>query len=122
VGKGQRLKGANGEREFFKMSNELLGLDVFFRHPNPWHGHGKRDNHDPNDKLPVSIEVKRHETLAMPAWIRQSIEQAAAHQTPIVAYRQNGKPWRVLAVMDSDEWQRYLHWKFGKELDNASTD
>lgn len=116
-GRGSRLKGANGEREFFKLSNELLGREVFMRHPNPWHGHGKQDNHDPGRALSVCIEVKRHETLAIPKWIRQAREQAAEHQVPVLAYRKNKQPWTVLAIMDDNEWQRYLRWKLGENDD-----
>lgn len=116
MGRGSRLKGANGEREFFKLSNEALsGPDVFFRHPNPWHGHGKQDNHDPKGELPVCVEVKRHEKLALPKWIRQAVEQAGPGQVPVLAYRQNQKPWTVLAIMDINEWQCYLRWKLGDD-------
>jgi hypothetical protein len=57
-GRGSRQKGANGEREFFKLSNDAVAdLDwpfrkrtgeVFFRHPAPrhlnvWKGRSLRD-------------------------------------------------------------------------------
>lgn len=111
AGKGARLKGANGEREFFRLSNYLLGRDVFRRHPNPWHGHGKADAHDPEGKLPVCVEVKRCETLALPAWIAQACEQSRDSQVPVLAYRKNQDPWTILAIMDINEWEAYLKWK-----------
>ncbi len=123
-GRGRRQKGASGEREFFKLSNELCeDIDwpyrdrngkIFMRHPAPRHCEGQSDNHDALGVLPVSIEVKRQERLTIPAWIEQVREQTRDHQTPILAYRQNGKPWTVLAVMDLDEWKEYLRWKLEK--------
>lgn len=110
-GRGSRLKGATGEREFFRLTNELVGAEVLHRHPNPWHGRGKQDNHDPDGQLPVSVEVKRHETLALPKWIEQAVEQAGEGQVPVLAYRKNQQPWRVLAIMDLDQWAEYLQWK-----------
>lgn len=117
AGRGSRLKGANGEREFFKASNELIGAERFMRHPNPWHGRGKQDNHDPAGELPVCVEVKRHERLNLPAWIAQAREQAGDDQVPVLAYRRNQEQWTVLAIMDLTEWGEYLKWK----LSNSST-
>lgn len=110
-GKGSRAKGAAGEREFFKLSNALLGAELFKRHPNPWHGHGKSDAYDPDARLSVCIEVKRCETLALPAWIAQAREQTRPGQVPVLAYRRSRDDWTVLAIMDIDEWERYLKWK-----------
>ena len=111
AGRSSRLKGANGELEFFKLSNAMLGQDLFRRHPNPWHGHGKSDAHDPEGRLPVCIEVKRCETLALPAWIAQAREQSLPWQVPILAYRKNQEDWTVLAIMSLIEWEAYLKWK-----------
>ena len=120
-GRGSRRKGASGEREFFALSNRLTESlsykyrdkqgRIFMRHPAPRHCEGQSDNHDALGVLPVSIEVKRCERLNLPRWIEQVREQAREHQTPVLAYRQNEKPWTMLAVMDEDEWQRYLYWK-----------
>lgn len=111
AGRGSRLKGAVGEREFFKLSNELIGEELFMRHPNPWHGRGKQDNHDPAGKLPVCVEVKRCETLALPKWIEQARSQSGAGQVPVLAYRRNKADWTILAIMDTNEWKEYLRWK-----------
>lgn len=130
TGRRSRVKGAAGEREFFELSNKLVeDIDwpfrdksgkIFMRHPSPRAGHGQQDNHDPFGTLPLSIEVKRVERLSIPQWIEQAERQARPEQVPIVAYRQNGEPWRVLAVMDSAEWNKYLHWKLGGN--HATTD
>lgn len=43
----------------------------------------------------LSIEVKRQETLCIPAWWRQAQRQADDHGlVPILMFRQNRKPWR----------------------------
>lgn len=120
-GRASRVKGANGEREFFDLSNELSkDIDwpyrdksgkIFMRHPAPRHCEGQSDNHDALGVLPISIEVKRCEKLQLPKWIEQVRTQSRDHQTPVLAYRQNGKPWTVLAVMDEQDWQEYLAWR-----------
>lgn len=43
------------------------------------------------------IEIKRCETLCIPAWWRQAVKQAqAAGSEPILFFRQSRKPWRVV--------------------------
>jgi hypothetical protein len=121
AGRRSRVKGANGEREFFKLSNDLCEDinwpyrsergEIFFRHPAPRHGAGQPDNSDPHGVLPVTIEVKRVEQPQFKTWFSKLQAQARPHQTPILAWRQNGQPWLVLALMDENEWKRYLRWK-----------
>jgi hypothetical protein len=124
AGRGSRLKGANGEREFFALSNKAAEElswpyrnkegDIFFRHPAPRHCEGQADNSDPHNVLPVAIEVKRQETLQLPNWIRQAKSQASEHQVPVLAYRRNREDWTILSIMDKSEWKRYLRWKLQK--------
>ena len=120
-GRKSRVKGANGEREFFKMCNEAVedvrwpyrdraGL-VFFRHPAPRHGKGQPDNSDPHGVLTVTIEVKRVEKPQFKTWIDKLQGQSRPNQTPVLAWRQNGKEWTVMPLMDESEWQKYLRWK-----------
>lgn len=123
-GRGSRVKGAVGEREFFELSNEAVkDLDwpyrdrqgkVFFRHPAPRHGKGQPDNSDPHGVLPVTIEVKRVEKPQFKRWIEKLQDQSRPTQTPVLAWRQNGKPWTVMPIMDLDEWKEYLRWKLKK--------
>lgn len=118
-----RRKGAGGEREFFKLSNERTKSlewpyrdkegNIFMRHPAPRHSEGQSDNHDALGILPISIEVKRCETLQIPKWIKQVKAQARPNQVPVLAFRQNDTPWTIIAVMDEIEWQHYLTWKLG---------
>ena len=101
-GRGSRIKGSTGEREFFALSNKACeGIDyqyrdksgnIFFRHPAPRHGKGQPDNSDPLGVLPVTIEVKRVETPQFKTWFAKLLDQTRPHQTPILAWRQNQKP------------------------------
>lgn len=120
-GRASRVKGANGEREFFRLSNEAVAdVDwpyrdrdgaIFFRHPAPRHGSGQPDNSDPHGVLPVTIEVKRVEKPQFKRWIEKLQEQAREHQTPVLAWRRNGEDWTVMPLLDMAEWKRYLIWR-----------
>lgn len=121
MGRKSRVKGAQGEREFFELSNSLCeDIDwpyrdpqgrIFFRHPAPRHGAGQPDNSDPHGVLPVTVEVKRVEAPQFGRWIPKLVEQARPTQTPILAWRRNQQPWTIMAIMDESEWKRYLRWK-----------
>ncbi len=120
-GRASRVKGATGEREFFKQSNEACAEvdwpyrdregNIFFRHPAPRHGKGQPDNSDPHGVLPLTIEVKRVEKPQFKMWIDKLQDQARSHQTPVLAWRKNGTEWTVMPLMDMAEWKRYLKWK-----------
>ena len=120
-GRASRVKGANGEREFFKLSNDAVADvawpyrfrngDVFARHPAPRHGAGQPDNTDPHGVLPVTIEVKRVEKPQFKRWIEKLQDQSRPTQTPVLAWRQNGKAWTIMPLMDENEWGAYLRWK-----------
>lgn len=124
-GRRSRVKGATGEREFFKLSNEAVkDVDwpyrfrdgaIFKRHPAPRHGAGQPDNTDPHGVLPVTIEVKRVEKPQFKVWINKLQEQARPTQTPVLAWRQNGTDWTIMPLMDLDEWGAYLRWKLERE-------
>jgi Holliday junction resolvase len=124
-GRRSRVKGSTGEREFFKLSNDMVADlewpyrdrqgQVFFRHPAPRHGKGQPDNSDPHGVLPVTIEVKRVEKPQFKRWIEKLLDQTREHQTPVLAWRQNQKPWLVMPLMDETEWREYLRWKLTKD-------
>lgn len=124
-GRRSRVKGATGEREFFKLSNEATediewpyrhrDGEIFKRHPAPRHGRGQPDNTDPHGVLPVTIEVKRVEKPQFKRWIDKLQTEARSHQTPVLAWRQNGKSWTVMPILDETEWKEYLRWKLTKE-------
>lgn len=111
TGRKSRQKGQRGERELFDLLNSLIGEKVFYRHPNPWHGRGKADAHDPAADLPVALEVKRTERLNLPAWLAQAREQAREGQVPVVGYRQSRQPWTLLVDMTPEEFVEYYKWK-----------
>lgn len=125
-GRRSRVKGATGEREFFKLSNTAVkdieypfrhrDGDIFKRHPAPRHGKGQPDNTDPHGCLPVTIEVKRVEKPQFKTWIDKLQEQSRPTQTPVLAWRKNGTQWTVMPLMDENEWGEYLRWK----LENAN--
>lgn len=125
-GHKSRVKGAAGEREFFKLSNEAIADldypfrhsdgDVFKRHPAPRHGQGQPDNTDPMGVLPVTIEVKRVEKPQFKRWIDKLQSEARAHQTPVLAWRSNHSGWTVMPLLDEDEWKEFLRWKFAKAV------
>ena len=96
MGKMQRKKGAVGEREFCALLADHLGVVVKRKLGQA------RDSGDDVQVGRFRIEVKRRETLALPAWCRQ-VEQACAGDAraiPVVAYRRNGEPWRVVLRLE----------------------
>lgn len=47
------------------------------------------------DGLPwLALEVKRHETLSVPAWWRQTLDQTGKDQVACLMYRMNRTQWR----------------------------
>ena len=86
MGKMQRQKGANAEREVAKMLNE--------------HGYeakrGQVFNHEPDIvcDLPIHIEVKRAETTKIHEWFKQSEEQNRG-KIPTVVHRRSKEPWMI---------------------------
>ena len=125
-GRRSRVKGATGEREFFKLCNEATSDvrwpyrfrdgTIFQRHPAPRHGKGQPDNTDPHGVLPVTIEVKRVEKPQFKTWIDKLQEQARPTQTPVLAWRKNGTNWTIMPLMNESEWAEYLRWR----LENAT--
>ncbi len=52
---------------------------------------------DLSNTFGLAIEIKRHETLQVEAWWRQTVEQAQRNsEVPVLLYRQNNKAWRCL--------------------------
>lgn len=67
----------------------------------------------------LALEVKRQETLSLPAWWRQTLKQAQCGQTPLLAWKQNRVPWRFRVALTT-----YHHGGLGTavadlDLDNA---
>jgi len=95
--RGAKAKGATAERELAAILTEwatTAGIPIdLMRNLEQTRSGG----HDLVGTEPygIAIEVKRVEALAMPAWWRQAVRQAATIGcSPVLAWRQNRKPWR----------------------------
>ena len=89
-GKGKRAKGAGGERELAALLSENLGF-VVKRNLGQ-----ARDGQDDLTVAQFRIEVKRQERLQIDKWCEQVEACAAVGEVPVLAYRRNGQPWRVV--------------------------
>lgn len=89
-GRGARNKGAAGERELAALLSEHLGF-VVKRNLGQ-----ARDGADDLTVAQFRIEVKRRETLRIDEWSQQVEACAQPGEVPVVAYRRNGQPWRVV--------------------------
>lgn len=108
-GASSRRKGANAEREFFGIINKLLGRAVFRRNvlQSAIGGQDSMSADSPWKRLPAAIEVKRCETLSLPAWVAQAKEQAVPGQVPVLAYRRSQEPWTVAVLMTPEQFAEY---------------
>ena len=102
-GRRSRDKGSRGELEVAAIF-KTAGFADAVRTPNSgglsWRG----------DVVGVPgyvLEVKRQETLALPAWLRQAAADAAVcDSVPVVAFRRSGERWH--AVLPLEELARLL--------------
>lgn len=103
-----RTKGADGERqlatELNRIVNEVLAAagypvpekPVIQRNQNQTAVGGK----DLVGTFGLAIEVKRQEQLGINTWWQQCETSAdALGEFPVLIFRQNGKPWRVICYM-----------------------
>ncbi len=96
MSKMARNKGANGEREFCKWLFDHFNIPMPTRNLEQVRSGGT----DIMDVEPFYIEVKRCESLNLDSWWHQ-VNRAAkkSHDEniiPVVAFRQNRKPWEFL--------------------------
>mgnify|MGYP000553528727 CR=1 FL=1 len=91
MGAAQRRKGASAERELANLLADRLGESVVRNLEQTRSG-----GHDLIGVDPFAIEVKRCETLSIPAWWRQACAQCDAGQVPVLAYRQSRRPWAIV--------------------------
>lgn len=91
MGKASRDKGTRGELEIAHIF-KAAGFDAE-RTPNSG---GLQIKGDLAHNIEgIHAEVKRQETLKIPAWLRQAAEEAGAGETPIVIFRQNKRVGNV---------------------------
>ncbi|HVE35393.1 MAG TPA: hypothetical protein VNC18_17640 [Gemmatimonadaceae bacterium] len=87
VSASERAKGARGEREVVDMLRTFgIACDRTV------HNSGLYLRGDVTGVDGYHLEVKRHETLRVPAWIRQA-EDECGDLVPVVAFRQSRGEW-----------------------------
>jgi hypothetical protein len=108
MGKMQRNKGANGEREVLALLGERLGMKLERNLSQTRNGGA-----DCVELGRIRLEVKRQERLNITAWWKQAEEQSLLLVTnvtnnnkgerliPALAYRQSRKPWTF--ILDSSD-------------------
>lgn len=110
-GRSSQLKGKAGEREVADLIFYATGKMVTRNLDQTRDG-----GHDLNGIPGLSIEVKRQEKLQINTWWKQTIRQAdKVVGTPVLAYRQNRKPWRFIVGYDKVplEKNEFLGWLAG---------
>lgn len=145
-----RQKGAGGEREICDMLNfivytvmgemgyskeeQLKGMSTVQRNQNQ----SAVGGNDLTNTFGLSIEVKRQEQLNVNTWWKQCTAAAERNEEiPVLIYRQNGKPWRVVTYMyvelptnkqlkvrgefDVDSFKTWFHhWVHAKLLEGSA--
>lgn len=100
-----RDKGKRGEREVAAMISDLLGMEVKRR---------VRQHEGDSDLMGIpdwSIEVKNCATLSLPAWWRQTVEQAG-DMMPVLFYKIPRKGWRCMwPISCLLVYQEHAFWK-----------
>ena len=86
----QRRKGSQGENELAAILSAELGRVVKRKLGQA------RDSGDDIQIEKFRIEVKRCQTLKVPQWCKQVEACAQPGEIPVVAFRRNGEPWRVI--------------------------
>ncbi|MGH2997825.1 MAG: hypothetical protein ACRDNM_00855 [Gaiellaceae bacterium] len=91
MSRAQRDKGKRGEREVAAILR-AHGFDA--------RRDGRLDSDLVHDVAGYHIEVRRRETLALPAWTRDA-EQTAAGRVPVVVHRRNAEGWYASLPFDA---------------------
>ncbi len=103
-----RNKGASGEREVAKLLNtvvtEVMSAMAYTAEEVEAARTSVQRNQnqsavggcDLSNVFGMAVEVKRQESLQVPAWWRQTVAAAERNnELPVLVYRQNRKAWRV---------------------------
>ena len=96
MGRKSRDKGASGERELARELSRLFGVEA--RRGCQYHG-GPGSPDVTADIPDVHIECKRTERLRLYESLEQAIGDAGG-KVPVVAHRQNHKPWVAIVRLD----------------------
>lgn len=103
-----RTKGAEGERQVYKMLNDII-VKVMTAMAFPTEEVEKArtmvqrnqnqsavGGNDLTNTFGCSFEIKRQEVLSIPEWWRQTCKAAERNnELPILMFRQNNKAWRI---------------------------
>jgi hypothetical protein len=91
-----RTKGRAGEQEIARMLRQIPGLPEISRNLEQT----ARGGADILSVPGVAIEVKRCETLCLPRWWRQAVNQAQReHAIPVLVWRRNREAWTVRTIV-----------------------
>ncbi len=93
-GRASRDKGNRAERELASILTDRLGFVVQRKLGQA------RDGGDDIQIGKYRIEVKRRERVQIDQWSEQVEQAAQAGDVPIVIYRRNGQPWRVVVPLE----------------------
>lgn len=93
-GRMARNKGATGERELAAILTDKLGFVVQRKLGQA------RDGGDDIQVGKYRIEVKRRERVQIDQWSEQVEHAALPGEVPVVVYRRNGQPWRVVVPLE----------------------
>ena len=94
TGAHKREKGLRGEREVFHLFIGAGGAVLKLE--------GQGDNVVELNDVIYHVESKRQETLQIMKWVRQAEGEAARpFFVPLVCFRQNSQPWRVVLRLDA---------------------
>ena len=96
MGRKSRNKGASGERELARKLSRLFGVEA--RRGCQYHG-GPGSPDVMTDIPGVHVECKRTERFRLYDALDQAIGDAGQN-VPVVAHRQNRKPWVAIVRLD----------------------
>jgi len=97
-GRGSKTKGADAEREFAALLEKKTGISVQRNlEQNRSGGHDLVGTSVPW----LCLEIKRQEILDVTTWWMQAVSQAKRVEggIPVLAYRQNRKPWMIMLLL-----------------------
>jgi 2,4-dienoyl-CoA reductase-like NADH-dependent reductase (Old Yellow Enzyme family) len=139
AGLASRNKGKRGEREVVKLLQPVVdrvfsarGLEVpvLYRNQNQ----SFQGGYDIDGIDWLALEVKRQEQLNINTWWKQTISQASPSEVPVLIYKQNHKPWKVIMIgyldagtqrvktrveIDLETFLIYFETKMANVLDNG---
>lgn len=105
-----------GEREFIKIIQDCFdeyGIKKCVERNLNQPRDGGLDIH--LDYLNMRIEIKRVQVLAINTWWRQTLKGAGVY-TPVLAFRQNYQPWRIIVAGRGNELNQteFITWLTGR--------